>query len=436
LLIEQGKEDQAIALLKETLRLKPDYVEAYNAFGQALSNVDKKQEAEIAFTQALELRPNCPEVLLSLGKSASDQGEFERAQELFERALKIDPKMPEALAGLAYTQKMTTDDASWLQRAQELAAQPLTRRHIVMLYFAMGKFCDDTEEYDKAFSFYRQANEERKKYIGKYDRVKEEELVNSLINSYSATFLGVRQPGADDSQRPVFVVGMPRSGTSLIEQIIASHPEAYGAGELSFWHQRANELGNRFQKASFQKKEISETATGALQNLIAYDAHASRIVDKMPDNFKLLGFIHTVFPQARILHVRRNPVDTCLSIYFQNFKSGHTYSNDIEDLSHYYQQYHRLMGHWRSVLQDDIFLEVPYESLIEEQESWIQHIINFIGLSWDEQCLSFYKTKRRVGTSSNWQTRQPIYKSSKERWRNYEKYVEPLLPLLDLYKIK
>lgn len=188
--------------------------------------------------------------------------------------------------------------------------------------------------------------------------------------------------------------------------------------------------------ANYSEELLEKVASDCLGNLEKRAPKAIRVIDKMPGNFHHLGFIHATFPNARILHTTRNPVDTCLSIYFQDFKLSHEYAQDLNDLAHYYRQYHRLMTHWRSVLPKEAFLDVPYEALIEDQEGWSRKIIEFIGLEWDDRCLDFYKTERKVGTASNWQARQPIYKTSKERWRNYEKYVGPLLPLLDLYDPK
>jgi hypothetical protein len=153
----------------------------------------------------------------------------------------------------------------------------------------------------------------------------------------------------------------------------------------------------------------------------------------MPGNFLWIGFIHSVFPKARILHIKRNPVDTCLSIFFQHFNSRHRYSNDLDDLAHYWVQYHKVMNHWSKVLPKDILLDVPYEKVVDDYEVWARKIISFIDLEWEEQCLEYYKTPRKVGTASNWQARQPIYTTSKARWYNYKKYAAPLLSLLNYY---
>ena len=224
---------------------------------------------------------------------------------------------------------------------------------------------------------------------------------------------------------------MLRSGTSLTEQIIASHPDAFGAGELPYWGALPSVDLHRGITGDIDSAFIGRIAAEYEQVLQHYSANASRVVDKMPGNYCWLGLIATVFPHARIIHTQRDPIDTCLSIYFQNFNSRSAYGTDLEDLAFYYREYVRLMHHWRSVLPPERFLEVPYEALTADQEGWSRRIIGFLGLEWNERCLEFHKTERKVGTASNWQVRQKIYQTSKARWRHYEKHLGPLLGLLE-----
>jgi hypothetical protein len=177
---------------------------------------------------------------------------------------------------------------------------------------------------------------------------------------------------------------------------------------------------------------IAAAAAKYLSLLAAFSADASRVIDKMPANFMNLGLIHAAFPHARILHMRRNPLDTGLSIYFQIFSNTHLYANDLEDIAHYFTQYSRLMAHWRSTLPDGAILEVPYEKLVADPEPWIREIVRFAGLPWDPRCLEFHETERTVITASNWQVRQRMTTSAAGRWRNYEKYLGPLRRLTEL----
>ena len=224
---------------------------------------------------------------------------------------------------------------------------------------------------------------------------------------------------------------MPRSGTSLAEQILASHPAVFGAGELSFWKIASLKVGSAALESGFDGIVLARLADDYLQLLTRLSPGESRVVDKMPANFAHLGMIHAALSNARFIHMRRNPIDTCLSIYFQNFHVAHSYANDLADLAHYHQEYELLMQHWRSILPPSAILDVPYEGLVAEQEMWSRKMVDFVGLPWDPACIDFHQTNRRVSTFSKWQVRQKINKTSVERWRNYAPFVGPLMRLTD-----
>jgi len=228
----------------------------------------------------------------------------------------------------------------------------------------------------------------------------------------------------------VFVVGMPRSGTTLVEQILASHPAAFGAGELPFWNGAAA-MRIESRSAARAQDSLVRAAEKYLASLRELSPDASRVIDKMPANFLHLGAIHAALPDARIIHTRRNPIDTCVSIYFQNFGAEHFYASDLDDLAAYYSGYLRLMDHWRRTLPASALLEVPYEQLVEEPETWSRRMLEFVGLPWDSRCLDFHATERTLSTFSKWQARQKINKLSVGRWRRYEPYLRPLLRLVE-----
>jgi hypothetical protein len=222
---------------------------------------------------------------------------------------------------------------------------------------------------------------------------------------------------------------MPRSGTSLAEQILASHPAIHGAGELTFWKGAA---------ASYQSSALSRDASASTLSRLGDDylrllqdlsPGALRVVDKMPANVLFLGLIHAALPEARIIHMQRNPIDTCLSMYFQHFETPHPYAHDLQDLAHYYREYLRLMKHWRLTLPLGAILDVPYEGMVADHEAWSRRMLEFIGVPWHPQCLDFHLTGRTVMTASKWQVRQRISSASVARWRNYRKFVGPLLSL-------
>jgi hypothetical protein len=256
---------------------------------------------------------------------------------------------------------------------------------------------------------------------------------------YSPDYFAARANIGETSEVPVFVLGMPRSGTTLVEQIIASHPAAHGAGELEeLGWLAANMPKLTGGTAPYPEAARLIDATNAksiaaqyLEPLIARAPAARRITDKMPGNFIRIGLIAVLFPKARIVHVRRHPLDTCLSCFFQHFGRGHHFSYDLGHLGHYYTQYQRLMAHWARVLPGRIF-DVQYEDVVSKQEETSRAIIAHCGLDWDPKCLAFHEHERQVRTASFWQVRQPLYASSVGRWQAYEKHLGPLKAALGL----
>ncbi len=226
---------------------------------------------------------------------------------------------------------------------------------------------------------------------------------------------------------------MMRSGTSLVEQIISSHPAVEGAGELGFWNEAIRARASDIRRGPLATPARKELAEAYLRVLANHSVEAQRIVDKAPVNADYLGIIHSIFPKARIIYVRRNPIDSCLSCYFQKLSTSYSFTMDLSDLAHYYRQHQRLVAHWHAVLPPGTILDVPYDGLVADQELWTRRMLDFVGLEWDEICLRFHETKRSVATASYWQVRQRIYGNSVDRWRNYEKFIRPLLGLTDTH---
>ncbi|MBI1887165.1 MAG: tetratricopeptide repeat protein [Nitrosomonadales bacterium] len=428
---DQGSLDEAINCFRQALALRPDHVMAHNGLGSVLIEQGKPDEAAKSFRRALALKSGNTIAYISLATMCQNTGQFDAAKGHLDQALASDPDHPLAWALLPSLQKMTLDDQPWAEKAQRLLKGRLKPQDEMNLRYSLGKYNDDIRQYEAAFGYYESANRLKRKLAGSFDRDEFRRFVDDIITAHPIETVRA-QDGASASLRPLFIVGMPRSGTSLTEQILASHPDVFGAGELHFWGQQGYAHLSSMAFRHRDSKLIEDIASQYEAELQRHSASALRVVDKAPGNFLYLGLIHMVFPQARILHTQRNPIDTCLSNFFQNFKMQHTHANDLEDLAFYYREYRRLMAHWRAVLPPEVFLDVPYEALVEDQEGWSRRIIEFTGLEWNESCLNFHETERKVGTPSNWQVRQKIYKSSKERWRNYEKFVGPLLPLLEL----
>ncbi len=417
--------------LRRALKLRPSYVAARVRLGMCLVLLGRLDEGRDCYEKALKVAPRNSDALMGLGQIQALEGRFAEAEAAYRAALEADPAAAYAWAALAGLRKMSTADAPWVKRAEELAGSGLSLTGESTLRFAIGKYYDDVGEFAKAFRNFQRANELSKTRAQPYDRKGHVAFVNDLIRVYSAETLAQTHSGASDSERPVFVVGMPRSGTSLVEQIIASHPAARGAGELNFWSATAHKHEDALRHGLLAEPLRKKLAQQYLRELTAACGEAERVVDKAPVNADYLGLIHSVFPRARILWLRRDPIDTCLSCYFQQFPPTINYAMDLTDLAHYYKEHQRLMTHWRRVLPAQTLLEVPYAELTAEQEKWSRTIVEFIGLPWDERCLQFHATVRPVSTASVWQVRQKMYRSSVGRWHNYRKFIGPLLELSD-----
>lgn len=434
LLRRKGHFSEAETFYRRAIKIKPNHLDAHGSLGHVLVILGQFHEARARFRKVLKALPGKADALFGLGQIAAMEGDFPEAEALYRRALDSDEGNASALAGLASLRKMSTEDRAWLERSEALVNQGLTAQDEAALRFALGKYYDDVEDYTRAFENFERANDLMKSLAEPYAAAEQKRFVDDTMRIYSRAAISRIGTGGSDATLPVFVVGMPRSGTSLVEQIISSHPQARGAGELAFWLDTARRRDAEISKgllsdpvrqqlaADYLKVLTQSAATNAAGNIL-------RVVDKATINSDYLGVIHSVLPRAKFIYMRRDPVDVCLSCYFQQLPVALNYTLDLKDLAHYYRQHERLASHWKSVLPAGVFLEVPYEDLVADQEAWTRRIIDFVGLDWDERCLSFHETKRSVVTSSFWQVRQRIYRSSVERWRHYEPFLGPLRAL-------
>jgi tetratricopeptide (TPR) repeat protein len=461
-LMDLGQIEAAVESYRRSLGLKPDSAKTHSNLGSALRDLARLDEAAASYHTALALEPRSAEILTNLavverllGHSAeveasisralaldptltaaimvsadvaADRGEFAEAEQLYRRTFESDPDSASAWAGIAALRRMGEGDADWIAVARRLLARPRRPREAAHLHFAVGKYFDDIKEYSEAFANYRAANELIKTCRPPHDREQLSRTFEFIAQLYEREWIEAARahPRSDSASRPIFVVGMPRSGTSLAEQILASHPDVFGAGELSYWKTVSFEFGRRSIEHGPSAALSAEFAQKYLELLRTLAPRQAHVVDKMPANFAHLGMIHAALPEARIIHMRRDPIDTCLSIYFQNFHIAHSYANDLDDLAHYYDEYVRLMRHWHAVLPSAAILEVPYEALVDDAEFWSRKMLEFVGLPWHEACLNFHETSRSVSTFSKWQVRQTINRRSVQRWRNYAAFVGPL----------
>lgn len=429
-LLSVGKLAEAETNFSRAIALDPGYADATVNLGIAARMQNRTQEAETACRRALELDPGSGSALRLLAELSSDRGEFGAAEELYKRAAMIEPKSAEAWSGIVGVRRMTVADASWLAEAERIVARVPSSSELHLRY-AMGKYFDDIGDYDQAFANYRRANELAARHRRPHDRQLLASGIKRIVRQYDKEWLRRAGSTAGHSRLPVFIVGIPRSGTTLAEQILATHVDVFGAGELPFWNTAAGVCDDAGERGERAPSNLGALAEEYLALLTPHSAGARRVVDKMPGNFLYLGLIHAALPNAKIIHLRRNAIDTCLSIYFQNFGALHPYANDLQDLAHYYGQYLGLMEHWRQTLPTGVVLDVSYEGLVTDTEAWSRRMLDFIGLPWDSGCLEFHQSGRTINTFSKWQARQKISQSSIGRWRHYEKFLGPLIASLD-----
>lgn len=416
------------AFLRRALQIRPTDRDARINLGLTLVFLGRLRDARACFAKVLKTAPRNDLALFGMGQIAVLEGRFEEAEKTNRQIIEINPRMTNAWAALARTRKMTNADGEWLRGAEKIATGTIHPLEEANLRFSMGKYCDDVNDFSQAFQHFKRGNELLKAAAQDYDRKEYSRLVDDLIRVYSQESIAKIGAGGSSSEKPVFVVGMPRSGTSLAEQIIASHPAAHGAGELDFWtHLVARDDG--LTQHTLTEPSRRKVAEDYLRILGGLSGSASRVIDKAPANSDFLGLIYSVFPNAHVIYMQRDPIDTCLSCYFQQFLTGINFAFDLSDLVHYYREHQRMMAHWRAVLPPGFILDVPYEDLVADQETWSRKILDFINLEWDSRCLEFHANKRVVTTASAWQVRQKVYKSSVARWRNYEKFIGPLKTL-------
>ncbi|HQQ74946.1 MAG TPA: sulfotransferase, partial [Pseudomonadales bacterium] len=442
--LHQGKQllPKAEQFVLQAIAMDPEKAEFHAALGSIYSEMGEPERAAAQYDNALALDANLSSALLGKGNLLVELGQPEEAEVLLYRAL-ADTGIGSQLAanfGLVQLRKVKAGDKSMQQLvAADAQKQNLAPGQIEYLQFALGKCYDDIGEYDKAFEYYEQGCRIKHSRM-RYDADAQDVYFDKLIELFTPEFLEQLRQHANPSDLPVFVLGMPRSGTTLTEQIIASHPQVHGAGELRHLLLLANQpavsatgpITYPHNLKLFSGEQIRGIANTYIERLRGYSAGALRITDKMPGNFIATGLINALLPNAKIIHVERNPFDTCLSCYMRLFQHGQDFTYDLMELGRYYAGYQRVMAHWRSVLPPGSFYDLHYETLVKDTEDEAKKLLSFCGLEWDPVCLDFHKTERQVRTASVTQVRQPIYKTSVERWRRFEKHLQPLAQGLNI----
>lgn len=429
-----GEPEAAVTEFRRLVERFPEDPDFRIGLGGALLDSGRPRESIDEHERALALSPGHPDALTELGLAHVDAGEFEAAARCYRRVIDGSPDHPHVWLNYSKTRRFGPADRPEIEEAEAAAgrfdAHPAPGPECGDVHFALGKMYDDLGEYDLAFEHFRRGNEILRRHVP-FDAGGQQRLVEDIEAGFGEAWFDQVRGWGHRSSRPIFIVGMPRSGTTLVEQILASHPEVHGAGELI----RIPNLAQRLlgagdaplpaAAAALEREDIEAAARDYLDYVGARSGGAVRTTDKLPENYHHLGLIAAMFPNARIVHVGRDPMDVCVSNYLVRFQWGHAWSYDFDSLAREYRAYERLMRHWRAVLPTPVH-EQSYESLVASLESESRRLVEFCELDWDERCLDFHLTERSVHTASGWQVRQPIYRRSVERWRNYERHLGPL----------
>lgn len=431
--LERGEFVAAVDAYQAATHLLPDDPQANNDLGCALRNIGNHEQAIGAFQRAVELQAQYPEALTNLGNAFQELGRFTDATAAYHKALNIRDDDPTIYAYLAEAKTFAPGDSDFEHMLALAQSHRLPQAAQGQLEFALAKACEDMGDFDAAYTHLTAANGAIRGNFD-YDIFADERRIARIIDVFDDRMIGRLDGHGATTERPIFIVGMPRSGTSLAEQILASHRDIFGAGELPDFQRAALALvQGRYPDgmSSVAPQEIKEFSARYLGVLSDRNASAPRVTDKLPANFLYVGLIFAAFPQARVIHCVRDPLDTCLSCYRKFFARAHRFAYDLEELGRYYRAYARLMEHWRHLFPRRIF-ELPYESVIGEPESTIRRLVEYCGLDWDEACMRFYETERPVQTASAAQVRRPLYTDSIGAWRRYADHLDPLRAALEL----
>ena len=430
-----GRLDQAVARYTKALQIKPDFAEAHNNLGNALKALGKHEEAIASYTKTLQIKPDFAEAHNNLGIALSELGMHEEAIASHTKALQIKPDYADAQRTLGVIKNYKIGDPQVAQMLELIANPSISENNKKHLSFALGKAYDDIGDAECCFQHLLEGNRLRKKELG-YDINSDKRLFSRIKSIFAADELPTieeTQPVTERKKQPIFIVGMPRSGTTLVEQVLASHSQVYGADELEILDRIVRQILGNIHKVHFDKLTmdvVRNVRNVYLAKLDILGDDEPRITDKMPLNFMWTGFILTAMPEAKVINLQRDPVATCWSIFKHYFSSkGGGFAYDLVDIAEFYKLYVDLMDFWQGRFPNQIY-DLNYEALTENQEKETRKLLNYCGLDWEDQCLEFHKTKRAVKTASSVQVRQEMYKGSSETWRKYETLIQPMIQAL------
>ena len=428
--------DAAAVSYSNAIAAKPDYAEAYNNLGQTLKDMNELDEAAACYDKAISINPDFANAHNNLGIIFQDMGKLDDAATEYRQAIALKRDYSEAYRNLGQIIKRQDYDEE-IQAMEKLYAMPdIDDERRMHLAFALGKAFEDLQQYEKAFGFIADGNAIKRQSCN-YCINDTVDFSNRVKQIFDSTLFTKNRSAGYKDETPIFILGMPRSGTTLVEQIIANHPQVYGAGELDTFNQvfsssifKATGLEYPEGIRKLESADFEQLGQEYAQTIREHDQEARFITDKMPGNYKHIGLIKLIMPNAKVIHCRRDPADTCLSIFKTYFIDKHEYSYDLVELARYYNVYRDLMAHWHTVLPGFIH-DVQYEDMVADNARQTRDLLKYCGLEWDENCIEFYKSDRVVKTASAAQVRKPIYNNSVQLWKNYERQLTPMLECLD-----
>jgi tetratricopeptide (TPR) repeat protein len=431
LLMDTNKYVDAISAFNKATKLEPKNAEAWAGLGNAYGRAMYPEKAVTAFEKALAIRGDVPGTLASYAWELKTVGNQEGALEAYRQAISVQPKFGQAYWSMANLKIFNFTDEEIETMLRQVERDDLTDVEDIHFRFALGKAMEDRKDYDRAWHFYHTGNQRQRATV-EYEPSEMEMRQNAIREVFDAGFVKERAGAGYDVRDPIFIVGLPRSGSTLVEQILASHSQVEGTSELPVLSNIAESIGRyRTDGVRFPEgvRDLRDKDFHAYGKQYIEETQRHRVTgkpmftDKLPNNFPLVGFAHLILPNATIINTRRHPFDSCFGAYKQLFGRGQNFTYDMLDLAHYYQQYHATMQHWHEVLPGKV-LDVHYEETVTDLEGQVRRILKHCGLPFEESCLRYYETARAVKTASSEQVRQPIYSTALGKWRQYEKHLD------------
>ncbi|HJP49747.1 MAG TPA: sulfotransferase [Pseudomonadales bacterium] len=434
---ELDKFPESIESAREVEKLAPQTAESYIALANALARAGQQEEAITGYQQALKIKPSHPGAFSGLGHQLKTVGRQQESIEVYRQYIAANPRNTEPYWSLANMKTFRFEDAEVGSMEELLGDDSLDDLSVEQLCNALGLEYEGRGDYDQAFDYFQRCSDKRRESEN-YDPVANETVTDKLIEIFNEAFLSERQGNGVADASPILIIGLPRSGSTLIEQILASHSQVEGTHELTDMPFVIQSIGRSSPQmdqfpdflTTLGKQAWSKIGRQYLERTKKHRSGVARFIDKNPNNFLYVGLIHLAMPHVKIINSRRHPLDSCFGSYKQLFASGQPFSYDLTELGEYYIQYQRLMDHWHQTMPGKV-LDVDYEEVVQDLDTQVRRLLDYCELPVEDACFRFHETERAVKTASSEQVRQPIYTSSVNLWRNYEPHLDELIEALD-----